>query len=159
MPPDIHSSQDAFSIDLLDLQALDTPDGLQTALRAIEAVCYRGDPETATMMAALNNRSHVLEYIISGTPCMPIGSHELPAPMIFPSSSGGGGIREALEVDSYRVPHIHNAKYDGYREYAAPPEVIIFVVVRGVSIGCRCTPQPPCILEKGGTVVRCSEES
>lgn len=67
MPPDRYSSQDAFDVNTLDPQALDTPDGLVTALRAIEAVCHRGDPEIVEIVTALNSRPHILEYIISGT--------------------------------------------------------------------------------------------
>ena len=159
MPQDRHPSQDAFDINLLDSQVLDTPDALQTVLRAVEAVCHRGDPETTTMVATLNSRSHILEYIISGTSRVLIGSCEPPAPIILPTSTGRRGVRKALEMDNYRVPHVRNAKNDGYHEHAAPPETLILVAVRGVSIRCRCTPRPPRILEKGGTLVRCSEES
>jgi len=67
MPPDRFSPPDAFNINLFNSEALGTPDGLQAAIRAIEAVCHRGDPETATVVEALNNHSHILEYIISGT--------------------------------------------------------------------------------------------
>ena len=67
MPPDRHSSQDAFDIDMLDPRALEAPDGLNTALCAIEAVCHRSDPEIAEMVAALDSRPYILEYIISGT--------------------------------------------------------------------------------------------
>ena len=67
MPPDRHSPQDAFNIDLLDSQALDTPDGFQTALRAVEAVCHQGHLDPTTMIVALESRSHILEYIVSGT--------------------------------------------------------------------------------------------
>ena len=66
MQPDRCSSQEAFDINLLDPRALDTPDGLHTALRAVEAVCHRGEPEIAGMVEALSNRSYILEYIISG---------------------------------------------------------------------------------------------
>ena len=72
MLPGSHSSQHAFDINILDAQALDTPDGLATALRAIEAVCHRGDPEIVGMVEALNSRPFILEYIISGTLRVPI---------------------------------------------------------------------------------------
>jgi len=72
MPPNRYSSQDAFNMDVLDPQALDTPDGLATALRTIEAACYRGDPEIAGVVEALNSRSYLLEYIISGRLRVPI---------------------------------------------------------------------------------------
>lgn len=137
MPQDRYSSQDAFNIDLLDSQALDTPDGLPAALRAIEEACYRGDPEIATMVVALSSRSHILEYIITGMSC----AHKfLRVPIILLSSTGGRGIRKAVEVDSYRVPHIRNAQHDGYCKHAAPPKTLIFVAVRRVSIRCRCAP-------------------
>ena len=54
-------------MNMLNPQTLDTPGGLATALRAIEAVCHQGDPEIAEMVEMLNNHSYLLEYIISGT--------------------------------------------------------------------------------------------
>ena len=66
MSQDRDSAQDVFDIDILNARALDTPDGLQTALSVVEAICRRGDPEISGMVAALNSRSHILEYIISG---------------------------------------------------------------------------------------------
>ena len=73
MPPDSHSSQDAaFDINIINPQALDTPGGLQNALRTIEAICHRGDPEISRMVEALGGRSYILEYIISGTFRMPV---------------------------------------------------------------------------------------
>ena len=82
MPPDPHSSRDPFDMDILDPQVLDTPDGLTTALGAIEAVCNRGDPEIAEMIATLNSRPYILEYIISGTLRIPIGPYASPALII-----------------------------------------------------------------------------
>ena len=52
---------------MIDPQVLDTPDGFYNALCAIEGVCYRGDSEIAGMVSTLMSRSHILEYIISGT--------------------------------------------------------------------------------------------
>jgi len=72
MPPDRYLSQDAFDMDMLDPQALDTPDGLATALRTIEAACHRGDHEIAEVVEALNSRSYILEYIISGRLRVPV---------------------------------------------------------------------------------------
>ena len=66
MLQDPSPSQDVFDFDLFSPRALATPDGPQTALRAVEAVCRRGDAEIAAMIATLNDRSHVLEYVISG---------------------------------------------------------------------------------------------
>jgi len=109
MPPDRHSSRTAFDINILDSQTLDTADGLHTALRTIEAICHRGDPEIVEMVVALNSRSHILEYIISGALRVPTGSCVLPPPIILLSSAGGGGVREALEVDSFGVPHANNS--------------------------------------------------
>lgn len=88
MPPDRYSSQEAFDTNLLDTQALDGPNGLQTALRTFEAACHRGDPEIAGIVAVLNGRSHILEYTISGMLHVSIGSCELPIPIILPSSDG-----------------------------------------------------------------------
>lgn len=52
---------------MLDPQTLDTPDGLSAALHAIEAACHRGEPDITTVVAVLDSRPFVLEYIISGT--------------------------------------------------------------------------------------------
>jgi len=154
MPPDCNSPQDAFNINMVDPQLLDAPDGLTTALRAIEAVCYRGDPEIAEMVLALNSRPHILEYIISGTPRVPTGLFTLPTLIVLLSSAGGGSLRGALKVDGCGVSHIKNVKHAGYHECAAPPAVLVFVAVRGLSICCRCIPQPPRVLQKGGTLVQ-----
>jgi len=159
MPPDRCSSQGAFDVTMLDPQALDPPDGLSAALHAIEAACYRGDPDIAGVVATLNTRAYILEYIISGASRLTVDPCALPALIILLSSTGGGGIREALEVDSHRVSHIHNAKYDGRHEYAAPPEALILVAIRRVSVRGRCTPQPPRVLEKNRTLVRCPKGS
>lgn len=83
MPRDRHSSQSTFDISLLDSQALDTPEGLAIALRAIETICYRGDPGIAGMVTILNNRSYLLEYIISGTLHVTAGRCMLPALMLL----------------------------------------------------------------------------
>jgi hypothetical protein len=157
MPPDRYSSQNAFDINTLDPHALDAPDGLAAAVRAIEAVCHRGHSEIAEVVAALNSRPYILEYIISGTFPVLTRPYALPMLIISLCSAGGGGIRQALEVDSYGVPHIQNAKHDGCDERAAPPEILIFIVVRGISIRCRCVPEPPRVLQKGGVLVQRSE--
>ena len=67
MSQDRDSSQDVFYIDMLDPRALDIPDELDAALRAIGATCHRDDPEIAEMVVALDSRPHILEYIISST--------------------------------------------------------------------------------------------
>jgi len=77
---------------MLDPQVFFAPDGQKTALRAIEAVCHRGDPEIGRMVEALNSCSHILEYIISGVSRVPTGFRELPALIIFSSSARGEGI-------------------------------------------------------------------
>ena len=153
MPPGRYSSQGAFDIEVLDPQAIRTSDGLRTALHAIEAVCYRGDPKIAGMIEALNSQSYLLEYIISGMLCMP---RTLPALILLPSSVGEWGVREVLKVDNCGISHIHRARYERY-EYAAPPQIFIFTAIRKVSIHCRCTPQPPCIPEEDGTLVQYSK--
>lgn len=157
MPPDRYSPQGAFDINMLDPQALDAAGGLAAAVRAIETVCHQGHSEIAEIVAALNSRPYILEYIISGMLRVPTRLYALPMLIISLCSAGGGGIRQALEVDSYRVPHIQNAKHDGCDERAAPPEILIFAVVRGISIRCRCVSEPPRVLQKGGTLVQCSE--
>jgi hypothetical protein len=67
MPPDRYSSQDAFNVDMLDPRVLNAPDGLVAVVRAFGAVCHRDHADIAEMVAALNGRSYILEYIISGT--------------------------------------------------------------------------------------------
>lgn len=67
MPPDLRSQKQAFNTSLLDAGALDSPGGLETALRSIENVCFQADPAIVGMVMALSSRSHVLEYIFSGT--------------------------------------------------------------------------------------------
>ena len=93
MPPDRYSFHDAFDISILDPRALDTSDGLATALHATEAVCHRGDPEIAETISALNSRPYLLEYIISGTLGVPTGPCALPALIVVSSSAGGEGVR------------------------------------------------------------------
>jgi len=159
MPPDRCSSQGTFDVTTLDPQILDAPDGLSAALHAIEAVCYRGDPDIGEVVATLNGRAYILEYIISGALRVTVDPCALRALINLLSSTGGGGIHEALEVDSHRVSHSRGAKYDGNHEYAAPPEVLILVVIRRVSIRRRYTPQPPRVLEKNRTLVRCPKGS
>ena len=158
MSPGRYSSQGAFEVEMLNPEVLHTPDGLQTALRAIEAVCYRGDPKIAGIVEALSSHSYLLEYIISGASRMPIGPRALPALIPLPSSVGGGGVREVLKVDNCRISHVHRAKYER-NEYAAPPEIFIFTAIRKISIHYRCTPQPPRIPEEDGTLVQYSKES
>ena len=158
MPPYRYSSQDMFDIEILNPRALQASDGLQTALRAIEAVCYLGDPEIAGMVETLNSRSYLLEYIISGTLRMPVGPCASPALIVSFSSFWGGGIRKVLKLDTYGIPHIRGTKCERH-EYAAPPQIFIFVVICEVSIHCRCTPKPPCIREKGGTLIQHFKES
>jgi len=98
MPQERYASQDTFDIGVLNPQAFHTPDGLQTALRAIEAVCYRSDLEIGRMVETLNSRSYLLEYVISGTSRMSTGPCASPGPIFCPSSFGGGDIREVIKV-------------------------------------------------------------
>jgi len=139
MPPDRHSSRDAFYIDMLDPGVLDTPDGLNTTLRAIEAVCYRGsDFKIVEMVAALDSRPYLLEYIVSSMLRVSAPTPRLLlALIILPSSAWGRGLRETLGVDTYRISQIYNAKRDRHHEYASPPEIIILIAIHGISIRCR----------------------
>ena len=134
MPPDRNSSRDAFDINKLDLQALDTSDGLGAALRLIRSACYRGDPGIAGMVAALNSHTYLFEYLISGTLCISIAPGASRTPVILPSSTRRGRVREAPEMDSDRISHTHNAEFNGCHEYAPTPEFLIFVDIRGVSV-------------------------
>ena len=67
MPRNRYSSRAKLDIDAFDLQVLDAPDGLATALHAFEAACHRGDSEIAEMVESLMSRSYLLEYLISST--------------------------------------------------------------------------------------------
>ena len=67
MPPDRSPSHYTFDLNMLDPRVLNTPDGHNAALRAIERVCYRGEFEIEATVSALMSRSHILEYIFSGT--------------------------------------------------------------------------------------------
>jgi len=130
MPQDRRSSQDAFWIDMLDPRVLVIPDGLDAALRTIGATCHRSDPEIAEMVAALDSRPHILEYIISSTLRVPAPGHcLLPELIVSLSSARGGGLREALEVDTCRISQIHDAKPHRHYERAAPPEILIFIAI------------------------------
>jgi len=83
MPQNRYSYQDAPDTNVLNPQVLDAPDGLATALRAIEAACHRGDSEIAGTVEVLNSRSYLLEYLISGTlRVLNIGSSTLPGLII-----------------------------------------------------------------------------
>lgn len=72
MPPDRTSSEQGFNINLLEPEALATPGGLQTALGSIQKVCYRDDVSIAGMVIGLSRRPHILEYVLSGTSCIPV---------------------------------------------------------------------------------------
>lgn len=113
MLPGSHSSKNAFDINILDAQALDTQDGLATALRTIEAVCHRGESEIAEMVSELDSRPYILEYIISGALRFPVGPCALLTLIVLPSSAREGGTQETLKVDNRGVPHIRNIGRDG----------------------------------------------
>lgn len=72
MPPDRTSSDQSFNIDLLEPEALATPGGLQTALDSIQKVCYRDDVSISQMITGLSRHPHTLEYVFSGTSCIPV---------------------------------------------------------------------------------------
>lgn len=66
MPPDRPSARCTFDLNMVDPEALNASDGFHIALRAVEGVFHRGDSETARVISALMENSHILEYIISG---------------------------------------------------------------------------------------------
>ena len=72
MPPNRAPPQRNFNANLLELEALVAPGGLQTVLGSIESVCYRDDSSIMEMVIELSNRPHALEYIFSSTLCMPV---------------------------------------------------------------------------------------
>jgi len=72
MPPKRTSSQRTFNTSLLEPEVLVTPGGLQTALGSIKTVCYHDDSLIMEMVVELNNRPHVLEYILSSMSRFPI---------------------------------------------------------------------------------------
>ena len=69
MPPDDYSSKDknTFLSSMLDSQALNSTEGVDRTLRTIETICHHCDPEVARVVAVLNSRPYLLEYIFSGT--------------------------------------------------------------------------------------------
>jgi hypothetical protein len=96
MPQDRYSSKQTFDISILDAGALDSPGGLETALHSLESMCFEADPAIAEMITALSSRSHVLEYIFSGTLCLPATACEFPGQIILLPSAGREGIREVV---------------------------------------------------------------
>jgi hypothetical protein len=62
---------------MLDLQAFNSPEGVDNALSIIETICNQGGPGVAQVVAVLNSRPHLLEYIISGTLSVFIGPRVL----------------------------------------------------------------------------------
>jgi len=96
MPPDRRPSEQKFDISLLDVGVLDSPGGLQTALRSIETLCFQADTAIAGMVTALSSRSHVLEYVFSGALHVPAAVYELPRPIALFPSVGREGIRETV---------------------------------------------------------------
>ena len=65
--PDHSSSHRSVEASLLKPEVLVVPDGLKTALRAIERVCHHDDSSIMDMILGLSSRPHVLEYILSST--------------------------------------------------------------------------------------------
>ena len=94
MPPDLRSS--TLDISLLDVRVLDSPGGLETALRSIESMCFQTDPAIAGMVMTLSSRSHVLEYIFSGTLRVLAAACQFPGSTVFFPSVRRKGIREAV---------------------------------------------------------------
>lgn len=89
MPPERFSSHYPFDLNMVDPQLLDTSDGFHNAIRALEGVCHRGDPEIAGAISVLMTRSHILEYIVSGMLCMPMTLSIIStAPIILLPSAG-----------------------------------------------------------------------
>lgn len=72
MPPKRTSSHRTFNTSLLEPKALVSSDGLQAALGSIKAACYNDDSSIMEVIVELNNRPHVLEYILSSTSRMPV---------------------------------------------------------------------------------------
>jgi len=81
MPPDHRSPEQAFDISLLDVGALGSPSGLEIALRSIESACFQADTAIAGMVMGLSSRSHVLEYVFSGTLRVHATAYEFPGPI------------------------------------------------------------------------------
>ena len=96
MPQDRYSSESKFDINLFNAEPLDSPDGLETALRSVECMCFQADPAIAEMITGLSSRSHVLEYIFSGTLLVPVVACYFPGSVIFLPSVGREGIREIV---------------------------------------------------------------
>ena len=132
MPPDRYPSQDAFDIEMLNPQTLYGSDGLAAALRKIEPVCYRGDPEATGMIEALSSRPYLLEYIISGVLNASVRLCTSPTLIILSSSVGGGRICDVIKVDNRKLSHVRRAKHE-HHEHADPSTIFIFATVRRAS--------------------------
>lgn len=63
-PPE---DKDAFFISLFEPQALNSPGGADRALRTIETICHQGESKVAQIVAVLDSRPYLLEYVVSGT--------------------------------------------------------------------------------------------
>ena len=78
MPPDNRSSTDAFGVDPLDQLALNTQEGVDSAIGTIETTCrLQGDPGVARVVTVLHSRPRLLEYVVSGTLSVLIRPHVL----------------------------------------------------------------------------------
>ena len=71
MPPKRASFEQTFNANLLEPGALAAPDGLQTALDAIQKACYRDDLSIMGVITGLSRSPHILEYIFSGALFIP----------------------------------------------------------------------------------------
>lgn len=94
MPPNRHSPQDTFDINMFDSRILYTSDGLDSALRSIEEACHQGEPLIGGTVAALDSRPHLLEYMISGTSRTPISPRALPVLIIYLLVLGKGAYKK-----------------------------------------------------------------
>lgn len=130
MPPDHRSSRDAFDASILESQALESPEGITHALRAIDTACQRGGPEVELVIAALNSRPYLLEYMISGTLIEPPASQTL---IVLLSSSARENIQDISEVGLGRVPYFHNAECDGHHVRGSPLETLTFFAICRIS--------------------------
>ena len=83
MPQDRSSSEETFDISLLDAEALNSPGGLESALRSIETVCFQADIAITGMVMGLSSRSHILEYVFSGMLSLHAAAYEFPGPIFF----------------------------------------------------------------------------
>lgn len=154
MSPDLHSPNQAFDISLLDVETLNSPGGLENALRSIENMCLQAEPAMAGMVLTLSSRSHVLEYIFSGTLRVPVVSYHCARRVILFASVGREGIRDTVQLDRLRFPDTDDPRYHKFAQHETPPTPFRFPAICRVPVRCRRSSRTRGVLEEGRTLIQ-----